>query len=378
MEIVKKNIVLFVVLGVALLVSAVFCFFVFQVSMKMKIHRADLLIQSEKIKKLIEEKPSPLKGNLDAINLDIVQVQLKVQEIHQVFGKPYRSAIQAFAAALEVSEYDLYSKWRALYEKEKKTETADRIFLKFIDEFDEQKVEKAFIAFKTTIEKRTVEDLSPANINQLIMSGLGLPRKMSREACKTYMANMDLKLNNLLKSKDVGLGRPIIASEKPSIFNIYGDNMPLEEHIGLIPKHYSLFEDLVYRMKETGIKSINSLAKVNLEGTENRGFLRLSYKIQVVSSMDSIRDFINSFQDAYKENRVYIVRDLALKKAVDETKGLVAPAQVVEKKTLPAEKGKKEKVDEQYGVALIGSSTDVITDIKVDYVIYVADEIRRK
>jgi hypothetical protein len=378
MELIKKNIVLFVVLGVALLFSVVLVFFVFNVSVRMAKHQENLLEQKNKIKKLIEEKPSPLKGNLDAINLDVGQLQMKVLESHQVFGKPYRFAIQAFAAALQESEYTLYSKWRAAYEKEKRTGTPEQFFSKFIGEYDEQKIDSAINAFKSAIEKNTVEDLYQANINQLIMEGVGLPRSMSAEACKTYMSNMELKLNKLLISKEVGLGLPIIVPEKSMIFNIYGDNMPLPEHIGLILRHYSLLEDIAYRMKAAGIKAINSLAKITLEGTENKGFLRFSYKMQVVSSMDSIRALINSFQDAYKDNRVYIVRDFSLKKAVDETKSIVATVPLVEKRLLPGEKSKKDKGDDAYGVALIGSSTDVIADIKIEYVIYVADEIRRK
>ena len=387
MELIKKNIVLFVVLGVALLVSIVLVFFVFQVSMKMTKHQESLLTQKDKIKKLIEEKPSPLKGNLDAINADYALLQLKVQEIHQIFGKPYRSAIQAFAAALQVgenktpSEYTLYSKWRAAYEKEKRAETPEQIFLKFIGEYDEQKVDSAINAFKSTIEKSTVESLNQTNVNQLIIDGLGLPRTMSAEACKTYMSNMDLKLNNLLKSKDVGLGLPINVPEKSLIFNIYGDNMPLPEHIGLILKHYSLLEDLAYRMKVAGIKGINSLSKVTLEGTESRGFLTFSYKMQVIGSMDSIRALINTFQDAYKDNRIYIVRDISLKKEIDETKtieGLKVTVPIVDKKSALTDKSKKDKGDESYGVAVIGTSSDVVADIRIDYVMYVADEIRRK
>lgn len=381
MELIKKNIVLFVVLGVVLLVSIVLVFFVFHVSVKMTKHQESLLIQKDKIKKLIEEKPSPLKGNLDAINSDADQLKLKVQEIHQIFGKPYRSAIQAFAAALQVSEYSLYSKWRLAYEKDKRVETPEQIFLKFIGEYDEQKIDSAINAFKSTIEKRTVEDLNQANINQLIMEGLGLPRTMSAEACKTYMSNMDLRLNNLLKSKDVGLGRSINVPEKNLIFNIYGDNMPLPEHIGLILKHYSLLEDLAYRMKETGIRGVNSLSKVTLDGTESRGFLSLSYKMQVLGSMDSIRGLINSFLDAYKDDRIYIVRDVSLKKEIDETKSLVGikgAVPIVEKRPASGEKVRKDKGDDSYGVAVLGSSADVFADIRIDYVIYEADEIRRR
>jgi hypothetical protein len=379
MELIKKNIVLFAVLGISLLVSIVLIFFVFQVSIKMTKHQENLLAQKNKIKKLIEERPSPLKGNLDAINADYAQLQLKVQEIHQIFGKPYRSAIQAFAAALQVSEYTLYSKWRQAYEKERRIETPEQIFLKFIREYDEQKIDSAINAFKATIEKRTVEDLNQANINQLIMEGLGLPRTMSAEACKTYMSNMDLRLNNLLKSKDVGIGLPINVPDKTLIFNIYGDDMPLPEHIGFILKHYSLLEDLAYRMKAAGIKGVNSLSKVTLEGTESRGFLTFTYKMQVVSSMDSIRALINGFQDACKDNRIYIVRDISLKKEIDETKsadGLKVTVPIVDRRVGQVDKSRK--ADESYGVAVIGSSNDVIADLRIDYVIYVADEIRRK
>lgn len=380
MELIKKNILLFAVLGVALLVSIVLVFFVFQISSKMKKHQGDLLIQKDKIKRLIEERPAPLKGNLDAINADADNIQLKVQETHQIFGKPYRSAIQAFAAVLQVSEYSLYSKWRSAYEEEKGSETAEQIFSKFIGGYAEQK-DSAINAFKSAIETRTMEDLKQANIIQLIMEGLGLPRTMSAEFCKTYMSSMDLKLNNLLKSKDVGLGQPISVTGKTSIFNIYGDNMPNPEQIGIILKHYSLLEDLAYRMKAAGIKSVDSLAKVSLEGTENKGFLTLSYKMQVVGPMNSIRDFINSLQDAYKDNRIYLVRDIALRKEIDETKSAVGfreAAPIGEKRPDQGGKGKKEKGDDSYGAAVIGSSADVVADIRIDYVIYVADEIRRK
>jgi len=377
MELIKKNIVLFVVLGVALVVSIVLGIFVYQASMMMQEHQGKLLVQKDKIKNLIEEKPSPLKDNLDAIKLDTEQLQLKVQEIHQIFGKPYRAAIQAFAAALQVSEYVLYSEWRSAYNN-KNAETDEQVFLKFINQYEE-KIDSAINAFKSTIEKRTVENLNRPNIDQLIMEGLGLPRTMSAEACKTYMSDMELRLNNLMKSRDVGLGLPIIFPESPSIFNVYGDNMPLREHLGLILKHYSLLEDLAYRMKAAGIKKVNTLARSSFEGIESNGFLTFTYDMQIVSSTDSIRNLINNFLDAYKDNRIYIVRDIILKKVVDETKSIrlreVAPGE--KGRTVEMPSAANEKADD-YGVVVIENSIDVVANIRVDYVIYIADEIGRK
>ena len=154
MELIKRNMVLFVVLGIALLVSIVLAFFVIQSWMSLKKHQADLLVQREKIKKLIEEKPAPLKGNLDAINSDIAMVQQKVNEIHLVFGKPYRSAIQAFAEALGVSENTLYSKWRIAYEREKKLGAPEQVFLKFMgDVLDDGKPKAAEV--KPAVAKKT-------------------------------------------------------------------------------------------------------------------------------------------------------------------------------------------------------------------------------
>ncbi len=343
--------------------------------------------QKELIKTLVEEKPAPLQANLNAINLDVEQVQKKVLEIHQVFGKPYRSAIGAFADSLQVNADDLYPKWKLTYEKEKNAETSDeQVFKKFIGEYDDLKVDTAISAFKTNIEKRTVEDFSQENINQLIqvlMEGLGLPRTMSPEACKAYMSRMNIGLNNLLKSQDVGVGLPMIVPEKTEIFNVYGDRLPTPEHVGFILRHYNLIEDIAYRLKETGIKGISFLEKISLEGTEGEGYLTLSYKMEIVSPMASIRDLINSFQNAYKDNRIYIIRDITfLKKAVDEIPTLTitipdpqAPQTV---KSPESEKGKKKKKDDSYGVPVIGDSTDVRAEIKIDYVIYIKDEIRRK
>jgi len=383
MELLKRNIVLFVVLAIALLVSIVLAFFVVQVSMSMKKYQAELVVERDKIKKLIEEKPAPLKGNLEAIKSDGILVQQKVTEMHMIFGKPLRSAIQAFADALEVNEINLYSKWRTAYEKGKKLGSNEAIFLSFMKEFDEQKIEDAVNAFKNTIEPKTVEDLGQSNLINLIMEGLGLPRTMSPEACTTYISNMDLKLTNLLKPGEGETCPPILVPSGASFFSIY-KGMPPVENIGLILKHYKLLEDLVFRMKESNIKEIRSLGKVELLGTEGKGFLTLSYKMQIVGPMDSIRSFINNLQDAYKQNRVYIVKDFSIKKAVDETKNLLAGVPTAAARTerlgptVPGEKpAKKEKDDETYGGAVIGGSNDVVADIKFDYVIYVADEINR-
>ncbi|HCE43062.1 MAG TPA: hypothetical protein DET40_05905 [Lentisphaeria bacterium] len=371
---------MFVFLGIALLVSIVLAFFVVQVSMSMKKYQADLVIQRDKIKKLIEEKPAPLKGNLEAINSDLAMVQQKVNDIHLIFGKPYRTSIQAFADALEINENTLYSKWRTAYEKGKKLGSNEAIFLSFMKEFDEQKIENAVNAFKNTIEPRTVEDLGQANLVNLIMEGLGLPRTMSPEACTTYISNMDLKLTNLLKPREGENCPAILVPDKSALFSIY-KGMPPAENIGLILKHYKLLEDLILRMKESNIKEIKSLGKTELLGVEGKGFLTLTYKMQIVGSMDSIKSFVNNLQDAYKQNVVYIVKDFAIKKLVDEAKNLQSATPAVDKRPAPVVPGekaaKKEKEDDTYGAAVIGGSTDVIADIKIDYVIYVADEIKK-
>ncbi len=456
MEIIKRNIVLFVVIGISLLVSIVLVFLVVQASMTLKNHQAELVVQKDKIKKLIEEKPAPLKGNLDAISSDITMAQQKVNEIHLLFGKPYRAAIQAFAEALGVSENTLYTKWRASYEKEKKIGSVEQIFLKFMGdvlndgkpkaevkvakkvegeakkpdtgtkkedkadadakkaeadaqkadadakkaeaeaqkvEEDSTKVEAAVAAFKSTFEAHTLEELDQENLILLIIEGLGLSRTMSPEVCTAYVSNMDAKLNSFVKSSDNNTA-PMVIPDKTSMFTVI-KGMPQPERIPLILKHYKMIEDLVYRMKGTSIRGIVSLTAQSLDGVESRGFLTLTYKIQIVGSMNSIRDFINNLQDAYKENRVYIVKDLVLKKLVDEMKNLTATATtganattpVAATATLPAgrpgiptasEKAEKAKKDEAYGAPVIGSSSDVVADLKIDYVIYIADEIKKR
>ncbi|OGV37424.1 MAG: hypothetical protein A2X48_18780 [Lentisphaerae bacterium GWF2_49_21] len=438
MEIIKKNMVLFVVLGVSVLVSIILIFFVFRVSMTMKDYQAQLVVHRDKIKKLIEDKPAPLKANLDAINLDTNLVQNKVNEIHLIFGKPYRSAIQAFADALGVSETTLYAKWKASYDKEKKLGSVDQIFLKFMSdvvnegkpqpkadskapkvdfkpkadkkvdgekkaeedakkaeedakkaeeeakraEDDAQKVDNALNAFKAVLEKRTIEDLDQRNLNLLIMEGLGFSRVMSPEVCTAYISSMDAKLNSLVLKADNNMST-LIVPQNTAMFTVL-KGMPTADRIPIIIKHYKLLEDIVYRLKETRVKGLNSLAPVSLEGVIRGGFMTLTYKMQIEGSMESTRNFINNLQDAYKENRVYIIRDLSLKQEKDEVKSLgLGTAAAKATGTAPVIPGDRQPrrtggEDENYGATLIGGSNEIVTELKFDYVIYIADEVKVK
>lgn len=402
MELLKKKLLLVSVLLTALLISMTLLFLVLKKHRVIKQYQSKVSENREKIKKLIEDKDAPVKENLVNIEGDIVKIQRKVEEIHLIFGRPYRKAIQAFAEALSglepykkavqtfaealgVDEISLYKKWDKLYAKEKKTSHPEQIFEKFLSEFDQEKVGKAKEAFKETFKKRSVEFFE--SIDEIIMEGLGLPISMTPEACKIYMARMEEALNGLLLSKEAGKGISITCDEK-GIFQVCPqDKMPDPFFIPYIIKHYKLIEDFIFRLKECGVTNLKSLSKVSeLDGTQDKGYLYLTYKAEIVGTQEAVRDLFNSLYNAYKDNRVYIIKNLKIEKAADEVKTLLEATVKIKTDSgdesafktalaIPAAKAEDSGLSQEEIKLLLGTATEVKAEIKFDYVVYLGDKV---
>lgn len=383
MEIVKKNMLLVIVLSVSIVASIVLLVLVIKKHQVIKQYQDKVSENREKIKKLIEDRDAPVKENLINIEADTSKIQKKVEEIHLIFGRPYRKAIQAFAESLGVDELELYRSWNKIYAKEQKTSRAPQIFIKFIATFPEEKVEEAKKAFTETFEKHSVEPFD--NIDDLIIEGLGSSRDITPEACKYYMSNMEAALNDLLTNPKIGKGVSIACEDK-SIFQVYSTrSMPVHEQIPYIMKHYKLLEDVIFRLKECGIMNIKSLSKVTeLEGNQDKGYLYLTYRIEIIGGQDSVRDFINSLYGAYVDNRVYILKNIKMEKIVDEVKDLkelkthskVDSGDESAFKTAVAVPVKNEEAAEAAPEAvevLFGMANEIKAEIKFEYVIYLGD-----
>lgn len=390
MDFVKKNVVLVIVLAITFIICAVLLFLVFQKHGELQKSMKQVVDIREEISTLIKQTPAPLKENLDMINDDTRIMKEKAEEINRVFGQPYRSALQAFAAEAGLTEDEFLNKFREFWGREaRKGSNRYQLLFKFKKDFDSAKWAKSMDAFMKAAQKETVEPLDDTNIYDLFMASLGIPRVMSNMNCKTYMiSRMQPNLVKVLEASPSVFCTDVAKFS----FDEFDNKMPLEEHIPYIMRHWTVIDDLVRRIKASGVSSFDNLTKLNgLSGELDKEFLKFRYSITVTGSLDSIRFLVNSLMDAYKTNRVYIIKYMTLEKVFDEIKEISdskdgkpktsflppailqpggQPSEAVEEENLPFDKRK------DYGLILFGNEKNIKAVIEFEYVIYTANEYR--
>jgi hypothetical protein len=123
-----------------------------------------------------------------------------------------------------------------------------------------------------------------------------------------------------------------------------------------------------------------------------KDYLRFSYRIKVGGDLNAIRAFVGLLQDAYKDNRVYSIKDIALSEAddsvprLDKSSSIGVPRVISTRRQDSAQQqagaGKEEKEippEERpdYGKLLVGGDKTILADIEFDYIIFVGDELKR-
>ena len=390
MNIVKKNIVFVVTLTVTLIIAGVMFFFVVKATNKMKTSLDKVEKLRKQINELNEKSPAPLQENLDKITNDYTFMAKKVEELHPIFGVPYPNAIKVFAEKLGLSVKELKEKWRKIYRKEiKKGGDRELIFVNFFSQFDSEKLNSAKLGFQNTVNKKSIEPINETNINNAIMEALGLPVKLDEISCTNYIKNMQRGIVDYMKTADKDGEIPFTfkdaVTEKLS-FERYDNAMPRPDEIPLIFKHWRMLEDMFKRLKSSKISHMESIKRDNLlKGSILfRKYQVFSYTIEIRGSLNSIRTFMNSMMDAYKDNKVYIIRSLSLKANDEASSILSGKKERAVRKPLRYLRGRR-KVEEKpkepekikVNVPIIGVSNIVTATITFDYVIFIGNEIKK-
>ncbi|HRU00505.1 MAG TPA: hypothetical protein P5239_02250 [Victivallales bacterium] len=383
----KKNIVLFVILILSFLFFVTLAVMAFFEWGKVKKYQGNLIELREKVQKLNEQRPYPIKEKLDNINNDVDFLSQKLTEINLLFGKPYQTALNEFIKTLENDQegkkikVNILTEWREYFKKNfKKNEQPEKILKDFLlKRFSEEKVNQALKNFVAIAKTNTLEDINENNQYVFLLDAMFVPRTLSPDACKVYMLKMEEELFRFVKSNENG--QPISVDEKSNVFKVYEDptKLPPVDFIPNIIRHYSLIEDLVKRMKVAGIDSIKTLQKENgLEGSIDGNYLIFVYKLELNASSNAVRKLIDSMLEAYKDNRIYVVKSMTLTKAFDEVK-----SKSPEEKTTasPARKGKREEKSENSkasGIMVLGADDKINAEIRFSYIIYVGDELKTR
>jgi len=393
MNLIKKNILMVVVLSLTLIIACAMIYFVIQDTAKMKESTSKVAELSKQINRLNDEKPSPLQENLDKINNDTEQMIKKVAKLQSIFGAPYKEAIEAFANKLDLSPEELKKKWRIFYREQKnKGNKRSLIFVNFKTQFDTKQMALALKTFADIVNSTSIERVNETNISGCVMEGMGLPREMDEISCKQYIRDMQKSMVEYMLNNNKTSETPFEFDgdvTKKITFEKFENAMPRPDEVPLIFKHWKLLEDLFKRIKASNITHLEDLHRNDLlKGViKNKQYQIFSYTLKVKGSLDAVRTLLNSMIDAYKTNKIYIIKSMTLV-ANDEATSILSSTTKTSrnrfnKKRRPARRGliiDDETTDElkdkdKDSVAILGVSNAVTLTIDFDYIIYIGKEL---
>lgn len=335
-EIFKKNIVLLIVLIVTILASISLLTMVVLTDTKRRESDQKITELKKEINDISSKKPAPTVENLTDIKNDIVIVKKRTQDLLKLFSKPYRKAFEKIIESLETNEQKFLNEWKLYIQNNAKKENT---LVQSMDEFltknyTDEKLTAALKTFINTINQKQLvkikertdsenEAFLTENISEIILEYLGYPRKMTPEDCVDYISKLQKSIYSLLENNHISIPASWI-NNKMVLFNEY-DRVPTQEQTFHIQRHCHLYDDLFNRIVESKIQSIELFQKKNsIEGDRIDNYLFLKYDLHFTGTMESIRNLINSMQEAaIKDYRVYVIKSISLSKLFDEVNELM-------------------------------------------------------
>ena len=219
--------------------------------------------------------------------------------------------------------------------------------LKLTEAQREEQWKLAMAAFREEYQKLTVEIVDENNQDDILMSVLGVPRNFSgnSEQClQFFMVPMLARVQELCANpppkpgekapvktpapnkdekndKDAAANKMELLNDAPyfGFKNIYvprdrnnpAASMPPEQ-IADVVKNWEVIGNLVLRMLNEGITSLNSFTIRNLAGEKVGRYVVYHYTFSVTGEIARIRALAQNLNAAAKENRMYIIRSIFL------------------------------------------------------------------
>ena len=417
---VKKNMMLLIVSGITLIVALILAYMAVREHSAMQDYIRETDTLKNQIKDLIKQKPAPVEGNLDRIKNDTQKYKNKFKEIRVLFGMPLYPAMSKFAKDMGSNFEEFQAKFATFWESNKASGvTRDQVYRMFKNSYNNpEKWDKAILDFTVEAQKCTSELIDENNVDEILLSGLGLERNLSgsKVKCDAFMRGIRWKLLDLYtadKDKKIEFG-PTASS-----FSFDSKSLPDKEAIPFIVKCWTAVDDLAKRIAGSGITYLESFEKESLAGRVVGNYTFYRFTIIVRGDLNSIRKLIDILYKAYSERRIYIVRGISLAKVNDDAERLIMEAERTlyagkinldenpelkpaqspadgppdaqkqkEKEQRLQEQKKKDKADEDpeknipyyqrstYGKVIIGTDKQCRAVIDLDYVVYTALDLK--
>lgn len=398
MNLLKKNIIFVIVCSLTLIASIYLIYMDFTKQSEVMTANEEAQKNSEESAAAYKSGNKPVEQNVEMIHADTEKLKLKTTALQRIFGKPYRKALIAFAATIKSSEDELYEKFSALFNDEKeKVKTAETLVPKLLESLQKEKniskaeMETAFKKFIADVQTETVEELTYYTGYSILGAALGLQRTMSASMAHVYLTQSQKKIND----QRLIPGVTKLSTVQDFTFNQFVQTFPSGDAILDILYTMPIYEDIFNRMKKARLIQVDSFSRISVVKLSEK-YTVYSFKTRVYGPMDSIREFVNSLQNAYKDNRVYVTTWISIfSRSTDEVErtrtrifgtGSSSPEQMdgrggarrqpTNRRTQRSELEIEMQPD--YGSTVIGLDNNVSADIEFKYYVYTGDWLRKQ
>ena len=411
-KILNKNRFLTVTTSLTLVISIVLFFAIYQTNNQRNSANQALANLKVKIQKLNYYRPSPTIKNIETIKENLKYINDETSKLEAYFGAVYNNALNAFIKSLEQHDInnprekkdkenivntkqsknnltavnninksenfeikeEFIASWKKFIEKQKEVDEylePSEILDKFriFKKYSEDKFNAAKNIFAEVYAKNTVEEITNNNLDDYILAALGLSFDFTRISCKKFVDDIQKGIEKELKRKKL-----LSKSEHLVLFDEF-TTIPNDDQIPYIIKYCRLYEDLFARIAKSNINTLVSYKKLNgLRGSKNGEYLIYKYELNINASLESARKFLNSLQNAYKDNRIYVIKDINIKNISSKVDKLKASKKDINTNETQKKSSSKPRTDSQINnnqiVILLGASNLINIKIKLDYIIY--------
>jgi hypothetical protein len=388
----KQNPLLSSVIIITVILGSVLIFLIIMINLGRTESNENLDRLKEKISRLNRHRPYPSESNIKKINTDIIKLSEQIVKIKEIYGNFYSEPLKAFIYELSSSKIknliikeskaktkktneklnlkinklkkltkieqliNFKKSWNEYIEKQKNADyniPLNQLLEKFRanQNYPKNSFNDAKKVFTKLLQRETIENITPDNIDEYLLNALGIQLNFTRVRCKTFVLDIEKTLNKMFKQANVN-----IPLGKIKLFNEFR-TVPNDDQIPYIIQYTRFFEDFFTRLINSKVDSIVSYRKLNgLKGTIVDNFTILKYELVIIAPQKSLRNFLNNLQGAYKDNRLYKIKSLALIKVDDEAT------------TIPRFY-RKNKLNNQVKI-LLGTSELIKSTIQIEYIIY--------
>lgn len=397
----KRNKIIISISAISIIAIVVFAYCISLAQVNLNNSKDALFSIKARVSKINNYSPVPTRENAELLKYDISLLQKRLFEFKNVFGNIYAKPLLAYTSSLKNSEIlkleneirdlklngnnpealelkekrlvqlqsisnldfelEFIQNWNTYIANMKNSKndsfSVDDLLINFRKQkgYELSECQSALASFISEFKKNNRDHISLEMENEYLLSALGIPLSLNKIKCKAFITDIEKEINNKFNENGIKIagGKIIFFEEIPTL--------PEDGQISRIVDYTRFLDDFYYRLSNSKISVLNSYKKLNgIMGQDTRGFVTFKYQIEIVGTLASIRTFLNSLQNAYSDDKVYVIKSLSMS---DQNKQAV--------QTLIDSDNESSKIERKIRILLGDKSTQLINaKVTVDYIIY--------